>query len=568
MFRVLLRDRDSKIGPTGQQTYETINDKPYDERTIPAFKDMPSIRGPNRRNNASQKVMATGDLHTGEGYLEHDGEQEGVYDLQADLPPSLNAFSLSGAPPPRTSSRHGVLEAPQVPVDDTYDLPPEWLKGGATNSVDGAYDTETLPSSKDLEDQQYAASKAPAQPAPGRGIRRGGGGGGGGASKTDEEAFKLTEEYHPVGHGSTEDTPLYQDRGGEDPTVLIKVYRSKRGYEAQDDDELSFGQDEDLHVAREDDDGWWLAIRASTGEVGYVPNTFLSETSSEEYEQAMPPELAGLNGRDDDDEDEDEEEDDVYDAEPEAADFADVQTVSPPPQQAPVPRQRSDSQRPGQPTSSQRAAEPAPEAAPRRKSFCEQQAEADGGRMSVIAVAAAEMAASRKEDETEVGPASLVASGINLHNLQASSLPPAPPMPSSNLPPPPPPDILQTGEFDDMPPPPPPDDSDLPDDIAPPPPPDEEVKDIAFLLENASFRGNAQIPAKKVPPAVPSSKPKPRKASGVNLNKKVLSNFARCKTMGKSVRAAAVHCPCVGQTISQYPQAVTRAPAFCLSSSL
>jgi len=49
VFRVLLRDRESKLPATRQQTYETINDRPYDERTTPGFKEAPSVRAPGGR---------------------------------------------------------------------------------------------------------------------------------------------------------------------------------------------------------------------------------------------------------------------------------------------------------------------------------------------------------------------------------------------------------------------------------------------------------------------------------------------------------------------------------------
>ena len=49
---------------------------------------------------------------------------------------------------------------------------------------------------------------------------------------------------------------------------MIKVYVAKRGYVATDDDELSFKEGEQIFVAREDDDGWWLAVAQSDGSVG------------------------------------------------------------------------------------------------------------------------------------------------------------------------------------------------------------------------------------------------------------------------------------------------------------
>ena len=105
--------------------------------------------------------------------------------------------------------------------DDLYDLPPEWLKNGGGNNeslTEGCYDERTLeplargteydvntmPDAKNTGKVEVAAQPAAETRRPGGGIRRGGGGGAP-APKADEEAFKLTEEYHPVGHSSNDD---------------------------------------------------------------------------------------------------------------------------------------------------------------------------------------------------------------------------------------------------------------------------------------------------------------------------------------------------------------------------
>ena len=123
---------------------------------------------------------------------------------------------------PRPAASNGYGGGGAGTGDDLYDLPPEWLKnGGASNDslVEGCYDERTmegreteydlntLPDAKDTGDldSEMAAAGQPAAETrrPGGGIRRGGGGVV--APKADEEAFKLTEEYHPVGHGSNDD---------------------------------------------------------------------------------------------------------------------------------------------------------------------------------------------------------------------------------------------------------------------------------------------------------------------------------------------------------------------------
>ena len=48
----------------------------------------------------------------------------------------------------------------------------------------------------------------------------------------------------------------------------MKVYASRREYRAGDEDELSFAKGEQILVAREDEDGWWLAVRQADGSVG------------------------------------------------------------------------------------------------------------------------------------------------------------------------------------------------------------------------------------------------------------------------------------------------------------
>lgn len=84
-------------------------------------------------------------------------------------------------------------------------------------------------------------------------------------------------------------------------------------YKAGDDDELSFAQGEHIYVAREDDDGWWLAVRQVDGAVGYVPNTFLTDNPISSFHQRMPAELVGMD--DDDQEDvEDEGDEDTNDS--------------------------------------------------------------------------------------------------------------------------------------------------------------------------------------------------------------------------------------------------------------
>ena len=54
----------------------------------------------------------------------------------------------------------------------------------------------------------------------------------------------------------------------DQPTVLIKVYVAKGSYTATDDDELSFKEGDQIFIAREDVDGWWLAVAQSDGSVG------------------------------------------------------------------------------------------------------------------------------------------------------------------------------------------------------------------------------------------------------------------------------------------------------------
>eukprot|EP00041_Stephanoeca_diplocostata_P033452 m.1106234 g.1106234 ORF g.1106234 m.1106234 type:complete len:527 (+) comp24342_c0_seq6:1238-2818(+) len=117
-----------------------------------------------------------------------------------------------------------------------------------------------------------------------------------------EVPFKASEEYAAI-EGEPE-PPDVEDDGLLE--ILMKVYVAKRGYTASDDDELSFAKGEHIYVAREDDDGWWLAVRQSNGDVGFVPNTFLDDEPISSFYQNMPKELVGEG----DDEDEEEEEDD------------------------------------------------------------------------------------------------------------------------------------------------------------------------------------------------------------------------------------------------------------------
>lgn len=98
------------------------------------------------------------------------------------------------------------------------------------------------------------------------------------------------------------DDAVAEEAGPVGPTCLMKVYVSKRDYQATDDDELTFAAGENILVAREDEDGWWLAIREATGEVGYVPNTFLGAEPVHQYRQAVPPELVGLDAEDEEEE--------------------------------------------------------------------------------------------------------------------------------------------------------------------------------------------------------------------------------------------------------------------------
>jgi hypothetical protein len=57
---------------------------------------------------------------------------------------------------------------------------------------------------------------------------------------------------------------------------VTQVYIARRDYRAGDEDELSFSKGEQIFVAREDDDGWWLAVRQVDGAVGYVLHTVAS----------------------------------------------------------------------------------------------------------------------------------------------------------------------------------------------------------------------------------------------------------------------------------------------------
>ena len=329
-----------------EEMYATVDEPQYDQRTMPTFKNAPSFRVPGRP--PSTFVERTGGGMPDSMYAEPAdalGESmyqepldaingygnDNLYGITSDFVPTRPAAADAdddGPPPPRpppmasaagTSSGGGG-------GNDVYDQVPDWLKHGVGQVGEGAYDARTLPTFK--------------------GDGQADGGGGGGGLTAADMAFKLTEEYRVI-QGEPEPEPP-----STGPTCLMRVYISKRDYvrrlsaffrlsrfyshlsrfvillsfcaaapfegrtllrldrarlqdarhltalcrtqASTDDDELSFGGNENILIAREDEDGWWLGIRELTGEVGYVPNTFLSAEPVREYRQAVPAELVGL----------------------------------------------------------------------------------------------------------------------------------------------------------------------------------------------------------------------------------------------------------------------------------
>ena len=324
------------------QTYASVDEPAYDQRTMPSYKDAPSFkvpgRGASRTAHAGQAAAVDSTYDEpdfGDGGLQeaidstYDAPQdvlgggggggdtyaepdEAMYGITSDYVPTGPAYADDNAdeqPPPRPPPM-GPKPAAAAAGNDLYDEVPSWLKDGIGQVGEGAYDARTLPTFKgDLSYEDQAAQA---------GVMS--------ATAATATAFKLTEEYRVI-----EGEPAAAEH---EPTCLMKVYVSKRDYQATDDDELSFAAGENVLVAREDEDGWWLAIREATGEVGYVPNTFLGAEPVHEYRQAVPPELVGLDADGEEGEDEDDGEwEDVDDDDDEAE--ATAAAASPPAPPAP-----------------------------------------------------------------------------------------------------------------------------------------------------------------------------------------------------------------------------------------
>lgn len=277
----------SKITP--QQSYDMDNDPMYDqipdilagkgggeeymydERTMPAFKAMPSIKSPTSKSPPKSPLVPAS-LHWGQS-----GGDDGGNEAQSDVP-DLSSASLYAETPPafiKTGTKAAVVDTLQY--DETTlpafkgDIPPP------------------PPSPPPEENNRFKTARRPAPRANSEGEQ----------SLTD----KQNPELYSVIDGGSEDDGEWEDCEEVGATVLIKVFIAKRSYTAADDDELSFEEGDQIFVARQDDDGWWLAVAQADGSVGYVPNTFLMDEPIDEFTQPMPEELVGM----DDDEDEDEE---------------------------------------------------------------------------------------------------------------------------------------------------------------------------------------------------------------------------------------------------------------------
>lgn len=284
------------------------DDYMYDERTMPQFKQFNpesfgggkggspnAVRAANPSPDRAKQPQPTGDLHWGEGYLATGGENSPAGSRRTAPPARTTSLKKSTGNP--YGSATGV---PDLSSDDLYaTVPMPFVGGGVVDDLQ--YDQSTLPEYKGDIPPPPPDAPPPDGPSPISRPRAN-------RAIAGDDNMKGTEEYGLIdgddgdGDGDWEDCSDNED--GDQPTVLIKVYVAKRGYTATDDDELSFKEGEQIFVAREDDDGWWLAVAQSDGSVGYVPNTFLMDRPIDEFRQEMPEELVGMDEDGDDDDDE------------------------------------------------------------------------------------------------------------------------------------------------------------------------------------------------------------------------------------------------------------------------
>jgi len=56
-------------------------------------------------------------------------------------------------------------------------------------------------------------------------------------------------------------------------------------FESNDPDHLSFGKNEILYVVKQEETGWWAAVRQSGIQVGWIPSAFVAELEGNELDK-------------------------------------------------------------------------------------------------------------------------------------------------------------------------------------------------------------------------------------------------------------------------------------------
>jgi son of sevenless-like protein len=102
-------------------------------------------------------------------------------------------------------------------------------------------------------------------------------------SETDLSPISSTRASIATSNTSWSGSGYDCDAGAWPPLTVLCLY----DFVSDDPDHLPFRKDDLLDVVRQEDAGWWAAVRRDTEHVGWIPSAFVQELTDEEAEALL-----------------------------------------------------------------------------------------------------------------------------------------------------------------------------------------------------------------------------------------------------------------------------------------